>query len=212
MADLDVNHPLVRALANSDLYDGAKVFVGRNIGAQSAGAVANADVAAEYAKNPNALHGDVPHCLQIEHEKPHHRLMIYCNAKGMTAREIGEQMGYDPLYVAAVLRQPWARQKIVELLHEVGQSMVDHFLKNEISPSLEVLREVRDNKVAKDAARIAAANSILDRALGKPTVRVETDNTNRQVPADVVRLDAEIASVRKQLADMGQSPDGNTRN
>jgi lambda repressor-like predicted transcriptional regulator len=212
MPELDVNHPLVKALAASDLYDGDRIFVGKRVGAQSVGAIANAEIAAEYRKNPDALYGDPTPTNQIASEKPHHRLMIYCHAKGMTAREIADQMGYHAEYVKIVLRQPWARQKIVEILHETGQSMVDHFLKNEISPSLDVLREVRDNKTAKDAARIAAANSILDRALGKPTVRVETDNTNRQVPADVVRLDAEIASVRKQLSDMGQSPDGSQRN
>ena len=209
----EINHPLVQALANSDLYDGAKVFVSRQVGHQgSVAGVKNSDAATAYAADPARLHGDKPPGIQIATEKPHHRLMIYCHAKGMTAREIGEQMGYDPVYVSTVLRQPWARQQLVDLLKEVGESVVDHFLRQEVSPSLEVLREIRDKREAKDAARIAAANSILDRCLGKPTVRVESDNTNRQVPSDIVRLDAEIESVRKQLTESGHSSDANARN
>jgi hypothetical protein len=208
-----INHPLVQALANSDLYDGAKVFTARSVSQLgSIAAVKNSDAATAYAADPARLHGDKPPGIQIATEKPHHRLMIYCHAKGMTAREIGEQMGFDPLYVNTVLRQPWARQQIVALLNEVGESVVSHFLKQEVSPSLEVLREIRDKREAKDAARIAAANSILDRCLGKPTVHLESDNTNRQVPSDIVRLDAEIESVRKQLTDSGHSSDANARN
>lgn len=157
----------------------------------------------EYFESPDRLHGDSISEHSIIAEKPIHRMMVYLSASGASVEDIAAQTGYSTPAIYQVLRQPWARQRLVQILNETGRDRVKHFLTNEVVPSLDVLREVRDNKQARESARIAAANSILDRALGKPTVHVESDNTNRTVPADVARLDAEIASVRKQLADKG---------
>jgi hypothetical protein len=43
----------------------------------------------------------------------------------------------------------------------------------------------------------------LDRALGKPQQNIKSDSTTRSVPADIVRLDAELERVRAELASKG---------
>lgn len=160
------------------------------------------DVAAaakEYFESEDRLHGDKVPELTILKEQPHHRMMVYLHASGAKATDIAEQTGYTSTYVAQVLRQPWARSRLVQILKECGKDRVKHFLTHEVAPSLEVLREIRDNRSAKEASRLTAANSILDRALGKPTVHVESDNTNRNVPDDMARIDQELKSLKQQI-------------
>ncbi len=156
-------------------------------------------IAQEYFEDPQRLYGDkVANNVSIA-EKPIHRAMIFAHARGATARDIAQNTGFHYSTVCQILRQPWARLRLVQILNETGMDAVKHFLSTEVSPSLEVLREVRDNPLAKASEKISAANSILDRALGKPTVHVESDNTNRSIPTDMARIDAELASLRKQV-------------
>lgn len=155
-----------------------------------------------YCDSPDRLHGDKLASATILVEKPTHRLMIYLHAMGKTAADIAKQMDYEPTYVTQILRQPWAKLRLTQILKEAGIDEVKHFLTTEVSPSLQTLKVVRDT-APKPSDRAAAANAILDRALGKPTVHVETDNTNRTVPADLQRLEADIAATKQQLKSMG---------
>lgn len=158
-----------------------------------------------YFEDPERLHGDKTPNLVIQHEKPIHRMMIYMHAQGSSVADIAQNTGYKPSQIYQILRQPWARQRLVQILKETGQDAVKHFLTHEVAPSLEVLREIRDGDIpGRTSDRASAANSILDRALGKPTVHVESENTNRTVPADIQRIEAEIAATKKQLAERGQ--------
>lgn len=160
--------------------------------------------AEDYFGDPDRLHGDRLSSQTILRERPVHRSMIYLHAMGATYREIAEQTGYNYHQVRAVLSQPWARQRLVQILNETGKDQIKHFLTHEVSPSLEVLKTIRDEG-KKDSDRLVAANAILDRALGKPLAKVESSNTNRTVPADLQRLERELAEVRKQLEDKGHT-------
>lgn len=157
--------------------------------------------AEDYFEDKDRLHGSKVCETTILREKPVHRMMIWLHAAGATAKEIAAQLDCTPQTVSQILRQPWAQKKLTEFLREMGQDKVRHFLTAQVSPSLDVLQEIRDTATARHSDRLAAAREILDRALGKPTVHVESSNTNKNVPADVQRLDAEIAAVRKQLED-----------
>lgn len=168
-----------------------------------------AAAAREYFEDPDRLHGDRVPSVTVLTEKPVHRMMIMLHAMGKTQKEIAEATGYSAAGVGQILRQPWARQRLLAYLKEAGQDAIQHFLKNETSNSLEVLREIRDDAKERGATRVAAANAILDRALGKPIAKVETDNTNRTVPADISSIEAEISRIREQLKAKGV-PDGGT--
>lgn len=161
--------------------------------------------AESYYSDPDRLHGDqVPDCT-IKKETPTHRLMIWMHAQGASVADIAKHTNYSTAMVRTTLKQPWARQRLLQILKETGADAVKHFLTHEVAPSLEVLREIRDGDIpGRTSDRAAAANSILDRALGKPTVHVESDTTTRSVPADIQRLEADLAATRKQLEERGQ--------
>lgn len=164
-----------------------------------------AAVADAYFSSPDRLHGDkVPNLTTLK-ETPMHRMMVYMHAAGKTAREIADQTNYSYSSVSQVLRQPWARERVVQILKETGGDMVRHFLNSEVSPSLEVIRDIRDDPKAKPADRITAAKDLIDRALGKATIMVESKSEVKNIPSDAARLDAEIAAVRKQLSSKGFS-------
>jgi hypothetical protein len=201
----DIPHELLTQLAG--VKDGETVYLkGGKPTTVDTQRLARPDVAAmaeSYFESGDALVGDrLPNTVRLT-EKPHHRIMIWLAAQGMSPRKIAEKMDVPYNSVVQILRQPWARAKLTQYLREAGLDEVQAFLKNEVSPSLEVLRAVRDEPTSSSRDKIAAANAILDRALGKPTQKIESDSTTRNVPADLQRLDAELAAVRAQLADKG---------
>lgn len=166
-------------------------------------------MAEQYLENPRRLAGDpMPNAVRMT-EKPQHRMMVYLHACGQDARQIANQLNLDYGSVCQILRQPWARNLLVTMLDELGRDQVKHFLQTQVNPSLQVLQEIRDNSTAKHSDRIAATNSILNRALGMPVAHVESKNTNRNIPVDLARLDAEIESVRTQLASKGSEVHAN---
>lgn len=211
MSDIPIN--LVQQLADSGATVGYLPAEPRQGGRGSQDAKAEKNglrpevqaVVDEYMNDEDRLHGDTIPETVILHERPIHRAMIYAHALGKTINEIAEQLGVTRTTVSNTLRQPWARLRLTAILKDLHKDEVEHFYKTEVGPSLEVLREIRDNKVASATARIQASNAILDRALGKPTVHVESDNRNTAVPADMARLDSELAALRKQV---GEPPSG----
>lgn len=204
---------IVRQLA--DAPDGAKVYMPASVTQVNAPAFTNPAVqeyAEQYFENPDRLAGDKPATNAIITEKPIHRSIIYLHACGASPADIASQTGFTVHHVRHILRQPWARQRLVQILNETGRDRVKHFLQQEVSSSLEVLREVRDDSNASAAARIAASNAILDRALGKPVAFTESKSTITNIPAEAARIDAELRSVREQLASKGadfESASGN---
>lgn len=218
----DPQHPLVRALGQvpagvDTVYLPTKVSDQNGSAAQTEAVAARPDVgaiAAAYFDDPDRLQGDRVPETTIMTERPVHRMMIYLNAQGASPKEIANQTGYSYASVTQLLRQPWARQRLLQILKETGQDAVKHFLTNEISPSLEVLRAVRDDGTEKGATRVIAADKILDRALGKATVHVESNSTilSGKIPDEVARIDAELKSVRGQLAQKGFPTDVDTSN
>lgn len=160
-----------------------------------------------YEQNPLrfADGGRQPNFAIIE-EKAEHRIMMYMVAEGKSNSEIAKIMGYGTQWVAQVKRQPWFKDQLVKILHEAGKDLVETFLQGEVLTSVETLVEIRDDANAKAATRVAAANAILDRALGKPVVSIKSES--RQLPASDVseedaRLSREIASIQEQLKASG---------
>lgn len=207
-----LNPSPVAALA-AQAQDGQRVY----IPASSLGGNSNTDfrhhatdprvqaAAAAYFESPDRLHGQTLPAQVILKEQPIHRAMIYAKAAGASDTDIAFQFGYSVSQVRLVLRQPWAQDRLVQILKETGQDAVRHFLTTETLPSLQVLKAIRDDGSNSAQARIAATNSILDRVLPK-TTHVTSDNTNRNIPADMARIDKELNDLRRQ---MGEIPGGN---
>lgn len=118
------------------------------------------------------LHNDIDPKWFIQREKPIHRTMIEMSMAGYTNKEIATVCETSMLGVSNTLRQPFAREYIVKNTEKTLQEELRAFLEAEALPSLNVLKAVRDNDMAKPAERTSAANSLLDRFMGKPNQSV----------------------------------------
>lgn len=158
-------------------------------------------VTEEYYNSDNRLFNDKKPNLAIKSERMEHRMIVYLKARGLNNKEIAEKMGYGLQWVNQITRQPWFRQRFVEECQSAGVDAIKTFLEGEVLPSLECLRTIRDNEDAKDASRVVAANSLLDRFLGKPIARVETESVSKGLDdarATVDDLERQVASLRAQ--------------
>lgn len=138
-----------------------------------------------------------PPQISVQREKVIHRAMVMMHAQGKSLGEIAEAFDYSKGQVGMVLRQPWARKQLIQVLTECGKDLVTEALASSALDSVHVLIEIRDDPKEKGSTRVGAANSLLDRHLGKPTQRVELA---KGTPAlqDIDDLDAELARLRAQ--------------
>lgn len=150
----------------------------------------------EYQDQVDALFNDRPAYQAILKESPRHRLILWMTANGHSPAQIAQALGITKQTVYITRKQPWFREMFVRLTTAMGQDSVEQFLKAEVMPSLEVLRDIRDNEEAKPSDRRAAADSLLDRFLGKATVKVDTD---AKAPADVPTEAAELIAEQRRL-------------
>ncbi len=132
----------------------------------------------------------------LKREQIHQRMMVLLKAQGYSNVEIAQQLGYSPVTVNYVLRQPWARERLVKLVMEKGQEGVDSILKAELVPSLLKIVEVRDDPTSKKGEVLAASQALIDRFLGKPTQRVETSQAPKS--ADIEQLKHELETLQEE--------------
>ena len=121
-----------------------------------------------------ALHGDIDAPNLLKYEKPIHRTMVNMLAAGYTVAEISKATGYCVNTVSNAVKQPHARQYLIQEAKKSVQQEIKAILEQEAIPSLQVLTAVRDNPNARTADRTAAANSLLDRFLGKAAQPIVT--------------------------------------
>ena len=158
-----------------------------------------------YTNRVDALFADQPAYQAILKESPRHRLILWMTAQGHSPQQVADALGITKQTVYNVRKQPWFRTMFVRLTSELGKDSVHQLLKGEVLPSIQTLIEIRDNGT-KDADRRAAADSLLDRFLGKPTVKVDSDaKAPSDVPAEVAQLQAEAARLTAELSAAGVS-------
>jgi hypothetical protein len=138
-------------------------------------------------------------------EKPVHLTVAYLLASGRTRKEISAVTGLTLTTLSSLTRQPWFVARLKEITEAAGKDMVRSFLEGEVVTSLEVLRDLRDDQEQKGPTRLAAANSLLDRFLGKPTVHVEsTTALNIHSAADAKdQVQSELEKVEAELKRLG---------
>ena len=142
------------------------------------------------AKEPN---------LQVKHEKPEHRYLLWMKAQGASNREIAEQSGYTEPWLSQVFRQPWAQAMLVQMLKESGKSVLDQTLmiiQGEVINSLQKLVEVRDDPDSPKAVQRACCVDIIEQFLGKPKQKVEVAQGGSS--DSVEELDKRLAELEKQ--------------
>lgn len=163
--------------------------------------LSGSEIEQDYAQDPDALYNSKAPNLAILHEKPEHRVIIFLKAQGLSYREISDRTGHTIPWISQVLRQPWARARLVKEIQSAGRDAVQELIKAAAEDSVFTLIEQRDNEKAKPAERINAANSLLDRFLGKPTQKVESHITtsNLKTIEDLERQLKDVEAEEKRL-------------
>jgi hypothetical protein len=157
------------------------------------------------------LHGAKAPNFVIGQETPEHRFLLYLFAQGNSSKDVFVALGgqLDPVtkqpvpgtgkysyhWVCQIRRQAWFREQLTQFLHETGKDLVQAKLQTEVIPSLDVVLSIRDNEDAPSNVRLTAANSLIDRFLGKPTQVVQ-----QLAPASVAKFESDAETLERQIA------------
>lgn len=152
-----------------------------------------------YHNSPDALFNDSDPFHVVVHEQPYHRIMVILKAEGKSNREVAALTGYTESTVCTAGKQPWFRLRLIQYLNEAGKDQIAALLKGAATDSVYTLIELRDSQTASPAVRKSAADSLLDRWIGKPVQKVELENTKLPSTEEIRSLDAQIAECDRQL-------------
>lgn len=149
-------------------------------------------------------------------------MVVMLAAAGWTNRQIAQSMGYTDARVSVILQSQ--HPELLAVRREAAQKVMDNTtdlmlrFRAEAPASLDLLVEVRDNKLPEPAApalRRLAARDILDRA-GYSPIRKQI-NLDMQMPGEeVVRAAKQLASANEVAERRGEwtvhNPDGSVAN
>lgn len=133
----------------------------------------NPDTGAPLSPDVDALFGATKSYHRYMKEKFEHRLMLWYKLQGYSNVEISRITGYTTQTISQVSKQVWFQEAFCKLSAEMGKDAIQTFLEGEVLPALErtaAMARTADS----DAVKLAANREILDRFLGKSTVKVET--------------------------------------
>ena len=131
-------------------------------------------------------------------ERPWHRYAAYLFASGKSISAIALQLGKEHKTVANLTRQPWFKRKVDDLVAELGMDVFDA-LKAVQHKAVAALERILDDPGSTLAAVVSAADSILDRVRGKPTVYIESSVVHSEDPVgEYERLTLEIQQLRRE--------------
>jgi hypothetical protein len=175
--------------------------------------LAGSSVEADAVENSDGFYNAKDPNLAILHEKPQHRMVIYMKAQGKSNREIAKAMSMTESWVSQILRQPWAREQLLKELQLAGRDAIQAALQGAALDSVYTVIAIRDDcKVTKPHVSLAAADSLLDRFLGKATQRVESTSTVKHVAEDAEQVDREIAETEREIARLAGTTQHPTQN
>jgi hypothetical protein len=137
--------------------------------------------------------------LAIIHETAKHRIIVYLKAQGLSNREIAVKTGFTEPWVSQLTRQPWFRLRLVTELKDAGLDAIQLALKSSALDSVFTLIDIRDDAQAPKAVRVASANSLLDRFLGKATQTIQHEEKKLPKTSEISALDQQIADIDKQI-------------
>jgi hypothetical protein len=124
------------------------------------------------AEMEDGFHNDTDPTFHRKRELPVHRLMIFMSANGWTNREIAEKVGQTEHNVSQVLRQPWARQRIVAIQREAGEGESAQLFRNGATAAYERIMKIAEHAVL-ESERLKANMYLVNRFYGQPTQPIE---------------------------------------
>lgn len=151
-----------------------------------------------YADDPEALNNSLPPNLVVLHEQPLHRAVIMLKAAGLSNNEIAARTGYTYPWVSQVLRQPWARTRLIEELNNAGRAGIQNLLSGTVVDSILKLVEIRDSFTSKASEVVSASRELLNRALGMPTQHIEQVTSDATTPKELAAIERELSALASE--------------
>ena len=155
----------------------------------------------ESSINPDRFHGTPPPAYALREEKAWHRSAAYLFATGcVSTRDVAVACDVAEATVRNLLRQDWFQERVTQLMAANGGKDIMAMFRAEQFRTLAVLLDLRDNKATPAPVKFNVCRDILDRTLGKPVQRIETeDKTQSDDPvAEARRLEEELARSRER--------------
>lgn len=137
------------------------------------------------SKFEDALTNDTEATQFIKHESVSHRRCVLMAIGGLTNIEIAEITGYSASHVSDILRQPWARQRMISEAKVEG-SILRAKLEQEGMKCLDNLISMANNTRLKQEVQLAANIKVIDRWLGK---EVQPHTLNDAKPSDLTEAE-----------------------
>lgn len=134
--------------------------------------------------------------IRLNTDNPRLAIVATLLASGKSRKEIAAVMGISYNTVITLASQPVVKQKVKDLLAAAGGNQIKAFLSSQVMQSLETYVEIRDNIQNKPSDRKAAADALIDRALGKPTQHIETKSVD-----DIADATLELATLQNSLTE-----------
>lgn len=131
------------------------------------GSLNASDLMEDVNNAPDALFNQSQPLTYRQREQPHHRIFILLKAQGLSNVEIHKRTGYTVACIADILKQPWARERLMSELNKNGRDEVINIFKSNASDLAWELVDLAKND-EKGSVRLGAINSIHDRLMGKP--------------------------------------------
>jgi hypothetical protein len=138
---------------------------------------------------PDSLWQDPVPLQDVASEKPWHRLAIMLAAQGCTVTNIARKLDKSVSWVSLLLRQPWARERLVSELMTEGRDELDVLIKGAGPEAFKRIMQMGESAES-EAVKFAANKEIVDRHLGKTVVKVEQK---------VGKLDLDMAAIEAEL-------------
>lgn len=160
------------------------------------------ELSPEHQANEHRLHGTRPPNYVLTEERPWHRVAAYLFATGaVSIRDVARACDVTEPTVRNLLRQVWFQERVTTLMAENGGKDIMALFKAEQFNSLITLIELRDNNKTPAPVRANICQDILNRTLGKPIQRIETEAklTSDDPVAEAHRLKDELARSRERL-------------
>lgn len=161
--------------------------------------VRDASVSDDLERRTDGLYNSKEPDFGIMHEKPEHRIIILLKAQGHSNTEIAKLTGYTIPWVGQILRQPWAKVRLLEEINVAGRDTVQGLLQGAAADSIYKIIALRD-AAEEEGVQLRASQDLLDRYLGKATQHIESKAEVKHISGDIEEVNLALAKLEAEEA------------
>lgn len=143
------------------------------------------------------FHGTPEPTLELQRERPIHRLAACLCAAGMSFTEVARRLNVSRPTVANWFRQQWFQKYVDDEIRQAGLDPLKNLLAGAAKESVLTLVELRDDPKVPASTRARCASDLLDRAYGKAPSVVHHSHGNSAALTEVAAVEREIAELLK---------------